>query len=153
VYAPVPPVAVKLALYLLPTIALGTDKVETLRLLGVVIVKITDCEVPPNFPGLYTVMLAVPASAMFAFGTLAHNCVALARVIFKDAPFHSTIDADEKFDPVAVSVKPPPPAAALVGDTLLKTGAFFWAAAISGTANQTNTKTGYNVFFIKASPG
>ena len=152
-YAPVPPVAVKLALYLLPTIALGTDKVETLRLLGVVIVKITDCEVPPNFPGLYTVMLAVPASAMFAFGTLAHNCVALARVIFKDAPFHSTIDADEKFDPVAVRVKPPPPATALVGDTPLKTGAFFRTAAISGTASQTNTKTGYNVFFIKASPG
>ena len=127
-YAPVPPVAVKLALYLLPTIALGTDKVETLRLLGVVIVKITDREVPPSFPGLYTVMLALPARAMSALGTLAHSCVALARVIFMDAPFHCTIDADEKFDPVAVRVKLPPPATALVGDTLLKTGAFFWAA-------------------------
>jgi hypothetical protein len=29
VYEPVPPVAVKLALYVLPTIAPGTDKVET----------------------------------------------------------------------------------------------------------------------------
>jgi hypothetical protein len=156
-----------LALYLLRTIALGTDKVETAS--GVVIVKIIDREVLPNFSRLCTVMLAVLASAMFALGTLAHRRLAVTCVVFKDAPFHCKIDADEKFDPVAVRVKLPPPATALVGDTLLKTGSFFLAgptlignmpptgaffesAASSGTASQTNTRTRYNVVFIKASP-
>jgi hypothetical protein len=138
----------------LPTIALGTDEVETAS--GVVIVTLTDCEVPPDFPGLYTVMLAVPASAMSALGTLALRCVVLVYLVVKDAPFHCTMDADEKFDPVAVRVKLPPPAATLVGDTLLKTRAFFWAPATSGTGSQTNTRTRYNVVFIvfiKASLG
>jgi hypothetical protein len=115
-------------------------------------------------------MLAVPASAMFALGTLAHRRVAVTCVVFKDAPFHCTMEEDEKYNPVAVKVKLPPPATALVGDTLLKTGsvflagptlirvtpstgAFFESATISGTASQTNTRTRYNVVFIKASPG
>jgi hypothetical protein len=159
VYEPVPPVAVKLALYALATTALGTDKVETLRLLvvvGVVIVIFIGCEVPLRFPGLYTVMLAVLLCATSARGTLAHRCVVLVYLVAKDAPFHCTIDADENLDPVAVRVNPPPPAATLLGDTLLKTGTFFRAAATSGATSQSNTRTRYNVVFIaftKASPG
>ena len=63
-YEPVPPVAVKVVLYVLPTIALGTDKVKITSGGGEVIVKFTDPEVPLSLPGLYTtVMLAVPARA------------------------------------------------------------------------------------------
>jgi hypothetical protein len=153
VYEPFPPVAVKVTLYVPPTIALGTFKVETERGGGLVIVKFSDREVPPSFPGLFTVMLALPTCARLVLGTTADSSVPLSYVVVKDVEFHITIDADEKFDPVAVSVKPLPPASALVGDSLLKTGAPPWAFAIGGTASQTNSRTKCDVFFIKASPG
>src|ERR1039457_941503 len=63
-------------------------------------------------PSPATVMLAVPAVAMSAAGTLAVNWDALTNVVASGAPFHCTLELAVKPAPVTVRVKAAPPGAA-----------------------------------------
>src|ERR1035437_8209171 len=66
-------------------------------------------------PSPATVMLAVPAVAMSAAGTLAVNWDALTNVVASGAPFHCTLELAVKLAPVTVKVKAAPPGAAALG--------------------------------------
>jgi hypothetical protein len=70
--------------------------------------------VPPPGAGVNTVMLAVPAVAMLAAGTVAVNCVLLTNVVASALPFQLMLLPLTKLVPVAVSVKAVPPALALL---------------------------------------
>src|ERR1017187_4339006 len=74
-------------------------------------------------PSPATVMLAVPAVAMSAAGTLAVNWDALTNVVASGAPFHCTLELAVKPAPVTVKVKAAPPGAAAVGLRLAREAA------------------------------
>ena len=84
------------------------------------IVNVTAEEEP--VPGVVTVMLAVPAVAIFAAGTGAVNEVALTYVVVSPVPFQLITELLVKLVPVAVSVNADPPAMAVFGVTELSTG-------------------------------
>ena len=87
-----------------------------------VIVNIADALVPPPGKGEKTATVAEPAAAIFTAGTTADNCVALIYVVDKAAPFQLMVDPLIKFVPLAVSANAEPPAVALFGAMVLKTG-------------------------------
>lgn len=98
-----------------------TDTIECDTLNGpTVIVKLWEVEVPP--PGLTTVTLAAPSSAMSEAGTVAVNSVELTNVVVKATPFQSMVAPFSKLLPVAVSVKLLPPSPAEVGLIELRVG-------------------------------
>lgn len=66
-------------------------------------------------PGLTTDTWAVPAAAMSEAGIAALTCVLLKKLVERAAPFHRTVAPDAKPVPLTQSVKPGPPAVALVG--------------------------------------
>src|ERR1039458_630583 len=66
-------------------------------------------------PSPATVMLAVPAVAMSAAGTLAVNWDALTNVVGSGAPFHCTLELAVTPAPVTVRVKAAPAGAAALG--------------------------------------
>src|ERR1035438_10015656 len=74
-------------------------------------------------PSPATVMLAVPAVAMSAAGTLAVNWDALTNVVASGAPFHCTLELAVKPAPVTVRVKAAPPGAAALGLRLAREAA------------------------------
>src|ERR1035441_6007491 len=74
-------------------------------------------------PSPATVMLAVPAVAMSAAGTLAVNWDALTNVVASGAPFHCTLELAVKLAPVTVKVKAAPPGAAALGLRLAREAA------------------------------
>jgi hypothetical protein len=73
--------------------------------------------------GLTTPMDSVPADAMSLAGIAAVSCVALTNVVVRFEPFTWTVAPFTKFEPLAVSVKPGPPAVAVLGEMLLSDGA------------------------------
>ena len=85
-------------------------------------VKLIAFEVPPPRAGLVTVTAAVPAETRAAAGIAAVNCVELTKVVVGAVPPKLTIEAATKFVPLTVSVKPAPPAAALVGEIVAIVG-------------------------------
>jgi hypothetical protein len=85
-------------------------------------VKGNAADVPPPGAGLTTVICAVPAAAMSLSRIEAVACVALTNLVARDMPFQCTVEPVSKPDPVAVRVKPAPPATAVAGDTAVRTG-------------------------------
>jgi hypothetical protein len=79
--------------------------------------KFTVFEVPPPGAGLVTVTAAVPAEVIAAAGMAAVNRVELTNVVVRAPPAKLTTEAETKFVPLTVSVKPAAlPATALVGE-------------------------------------
>ena len=89
---------------------------------GSLIVNVIAADAPPPGAGFNTVSAAVPPAAMSMAGTTAVSCVPLTTVVASATPFHSTIVPATKFVPVSVSVKPAPPAVAVVGESIARTG-------------------------------
>jgi hypothetical protein len=85
--------------------------------------KFTVFEVPPPGAGLFTVTAAVPAEAMVAAGIAAVSCVEPTNVVVRAVPAKLTTEAETKFVPLTVSVKPAAlPATALVGEITVIVG-------------------------------
>jgi len=87
-----------------------------------VMVKFIALEMPPPCAALVTVTVSVPVEAMAAAGMAAVNCVALTNVVLRTVPPKLTIEAATKFVPLIVSVKPAPPAMALLGEIVVIVG-------------------------------
>ena len=95
---------------------------------GLVIVNVLPAEVPPPGVGLNTLTEAVPAEAMSAAEICACSWVLLTNVVVRSLPFQRMTDDATKLLPVAVRVKAPLPAAALLGVMELNFGAgLLWA--------------------------
>src|SRR4029077_5172001 len=73
-------------------------------------------DVPPPGPGFVTVTWIVPAVAMSAAEIAAVNWVLLENVVVRGDPFQFTTEVVMKPEPFTVSVKPGPPAVALLGE-------------------------------------
>src|SRR5262249_51012211 len=71
---------------------------------------------------LGTPMASVPAEAMSLEGIEAVSCVPLTKVVVRFEPLTWTMAPFTKFEPLAVSVKPGPPAVALLGEMLASDG-------------------------------
>lgn len=87
-----------------------------------VTVKATLLEVPPPGAGFVTVTAGVPAVAMSDARMAAVNWVALTKVVVLAAPAKFTVEVFTKFVPFTVSVNAGPPAAALVGESVVIVG-------------------------------
>ena len=70
---------------------------------------------PPPDAAVKTVTFAVPAVAIFAASILAVSFVLLTYVVVRAAPFQRMTVPEMKLLPLAVRVKPPLPAMAVVG--------------------------------------
>ena len=95
---------------------------------------VNGCEllVPPSGVGENTVIVAVPADAIFAAGTSADNCVLLLYVVVSAVPFHFTVDVFTKPVPVTTIVNEPPPGVALPGLSAVSTGTGLLLEIIKG---------------------
>src|SRR5215470_10185970 len=80
-------------------------------------------DVPPPGAGVDTVMLGVPATAISLAGMAAVSCVDETNVVVRPAPLTWTIELFVKLEHVTVRVKAAPPAGAVVGLMLDRTGA------------------------------
>src|SRR5262249_28659431 len=87
-----------------------------------VIVKDTGAEVPPPGAGVNTVIWAVPAAAMSLDGMVAWSWVAPTKLVERWLPFQRTTEDVTNPLPLTVSVKPGPPAVAVLGDRVLIAG-------------------------------
>jgi hypothetical protein len=67
----------------------------------------------------------VPSKAVSTAGTAAVNCVELTKVVASADPPMSTVEAATKFVPLTVSVRAPPPTAALFGERPVMIGTGF----------------------------
>lgn len=72
--------------------------------------------------GLITSIARVPGEAMSLAGIAAVSCVPPTNVVVRFAPFTWTTEPLTKFEPVAVKVKPGPPAVAEPGEMPVSTG-------------------------------
>lgn len=90
---------------------------------GVVIVNVTELDVPPPGGGLKTVIDAVPTVATFAAGTMAVSCVEETKVVTNGEPFHLTLEVETKLVPFTVKVNWALPAVVEVGLIELMVGA------------------------------
>jgi hypothetical protein len=86
---------------------------------------------PPEFTGLNTTTDAVPTLVISVAGTVAVNCVALANVVTRFAPFHCTIAVFRKLLPFTVRANAGPPAIAEFGTSETSAGT---GVVISNTA-------------------
>ena len=77
---------------------------------------------PPPGRAFTTLTKAVPAVLISDEGTAAVTRVLLTRVVVKTEPFQCTLEPETKCDPLTVSVKPRPPALALLGEIELIAG-------------------------------
>lgn len=109
-----------------PAVALVGDSVV---IVGAGLFMVNDCTlvVPPPGAGFVTVTLTTPPLAMSAAVMAAVTCVALTKVVVLAAPLKFTTEVETKFVPVAVSVKPAPPAVALVGEIEVSVGTGLFA--------------------------
>jgi hypothetical protein len=82
---------------------------------GLLMLKVTEFEVPPPGAGLTTVTDAVPAVATLAAGTVAVSCVEETNVVVRAEPFQSTVEVETKLVPFTVKVNEPLPAVVEVG--------------------------------------
>jgi hypothetical protein len=89
---------------------------------GLLIVNVIAEDTPPPGAGFTTVSAAVPPTARSKAGTMAVICVPLETVVARATPFHSTSEPTTKFEPVSVSVKPAPPAGAMVCESIPTVG-------------------------------
>jgi hypothetical protein len=82
--------------------------------------KVSEFDVVP--PGVPTLTVALPLPAIALAGTDAVSCVALLKLLVRDAPFHNTTSPEVKLLPLTVSVKPGPPATAFAGEREFSAG-------------------------------
>jgi hypothetical protein len=87
-----------------------------------VMVKLVVAEVPPPGAGVITLIATMRGVVKSAAEMPARSCVALTNVVGRSVPSQRTLEVGTKLLPVTVSVSPPVPAAAVVGDRLLATG-------------------------------
>ena len=85
-----------------------------------VIVKVRALDTAP--PGFCTVTEALPAAAISAAVIAAVSWVALTKLVVRFAPFQRTTEPLTKLLPFTVSVKAAPPAAALLGESVVNVG-------------------------------
>ena len=90
---------------------------------GLLILNVTDDEVPPPGAGVKTVMSREPDEAMSVARMVAVSWVADTKVVARLAPLTRTTELLAKLVPVTVSVRVPPPAGALSGLMLDNEGA------------------------------
>ena len=95
---------------------------KRLPVVAELIVKATALLVCPEGKGLETVIAATPGDEMAEAGTNALYSNALIYVVDKAEPFQFMVAPFIKFDPEAVSVNPPPPAAAALGEVMSNCG-------------------------------
>jgi hypothetical protein len=82
---------------------------------GLLIVNVTELDVPPPGGGLTTVMDAVPAVATFAAGTIAVSLIEDTNVVVRAEPFQLTVEVETKLVPFTIKVNCALPAAIKVG--------------------------------------
>jgi hypothetical protein len=82
---------------------------------GLAIVKTAEVESPPPGDGVSTLTVAVPGKAMSPAETAAFSVAELTKVVVRAAPFHCTTEDGSKPEPATTSVKPGPPAVAVLG--------------------------------------
>jgi len=100
------------------------DGARLLMVGGALTVNVAGAELTPS--ALQTVMLSLPAAAMYAAGTVTAQLVAPhAGEIARGEEFHSAVDALEKPVPVMVTAKSPCPAVAADTERLVITGPAF----------------------------
>ena len=100
---------------------------------GLLIVKGKVPEVPPPGAGLLTETLIVPPVAMSVAGTATTIVVAVIEVGTKPVNVPKvTVAPAPKFVPVIVSVKAPPPAVALAGESCVMVGTGLSTVNVSG---------------------
>ena len=105
-----------------PATALGGEREASVGAGACVfVVKVRALDTAPS--GFSTVTEAVPAAAMSVAGIAAVSWVALTKVVVRLVPFQRTVAPLTKLLPFTVSVKPPPPAVALLGERELNVGA------------------------------
>src|SRR5438034_5891733 len=100
-------------------------------MVGPVTVSVTAPDVPPPGPGVTTVIAAGPPVARSAAVSCAVSCVTDPNVVGLGVPFTCTTELPANPDPVAVSVKTPPPANTLVGLILVSVGTPGGAVTVS----------------------
>jgi hypothetical protein len=105
----------------------------TVKVGGVVALRLTPGDVPPPGAGDTTVTVFEPTLAMSAAEMEAVNCVALENVVDRADPFHRTIDEDTNPVPFTVSVNAGPPAPTVAGDSELMAGAGLMEASTATT--------------------
>jgi len=98
-----------------PAVAL-LGEIELIAGTGLLTVNILGADVPPPGPGFVTVTWIVPAVAMSAAEIAAVSWVLLENVVVRGDPFQFTTEVVTKPEPFTVSVKPGPPAVALLGE-------------------------------------
>jgi hypothetical protein len=82
---------------------------------GLLIVNVTEFDVPPLGGGLTTVMDAVPAVATFAAGTIAVSLIEDTNVVVRAEPFQLTVEVETNLVPFTVKVNCALPAVVEVG--------------------------------------
>jgi len=82
---------------------------------GLLIVNVTEFDVPPAGGGLTTVMDAVPAVATFAAGTIAVSLIEDTNVVVRTEPFQLTVEVETNLVPFTVKVNCALPAVVEVG--------------------------------------
>src|SRR5216683_212002 len=90
---------------------------------GLLMVNVAAAEIPPPGAGFVTVTLTVAAVAISAANIAAVTCVALTNAVVFAAPLKFTTAPLTKPVPLRVSVNAAPPAVALVGESVVMTGA------------------------------
>src|SRR5262249_3196178 len=92
---------------------------------GFVTLNVTAAEGPPPGSGLKPEIERPRAEAMSDAGIGAVSWVLMTNVVVRPEPLTCTTAVETKLLPVAVSVKPGPPAVALLGEMLASDGAGF----------------------------
>jgi hypothetical protein len=106
----------------------------TVKVGGVVALKLTPGDVPPPGAGDATVTVFEPALAMSLAEIDAVNWVALVKVVGRPEPFHRTTDEETNPVPLTVSVKAGPPALTLAGESEVIAGnGLIEASTVIGT--------------------
>ena len=82
---------------------------------GLLIVNVTEFDVPPAGGGLTTVMDAVPAVATLAAGTIAVSLIEDTNVVVRAEPFQLTVEVETNLVPFTVKVNCALPAVVEVG--------------------------------------
>lgn len=90
---------------------------------GLLMVKPSDCDVPPPGDGVCTATLAVPAVARSEAGICAVSEVLETKVVVKGEPFQSTCEAETNPEPATESDIAELPAVTLAGETEESVGA------------------------------
>jgi hypothetical protein len=83
--------------------------------------KVRELDVPEV--SVCTLTAALPEFAIKLLGTAAVSCVALAKVVASEAPFHNTVSPETKLVPLTDKVNAGPPDKAFDGDSEFRVGA------------------------------